>query len=298
MATYVFSDVHGHAKTLRRMIERVSPSEDDAIIMLGDMIDRGPDPMDVVDACRELHNCTVLMGNHEDLMLGYLKGKGDPIEHYLDLYNWKINGGDTTRKGLKSLKRASIDDYNELIDWFESLPLWTHAWVGDRLYLFVHAGIDPRFVGELPDEWTPEAIDELMLRQSVKKGVEELMEIRSELSSYELLHCGLDELVWIRENFWRHHTGLINEKGEGPIIISGHTPTPYLPLIADVSESDLCDTNGLFHIGKLGADETTGGVADRWDIDCGCAGGHGFGQLLMMRLDDGEEFYEAVREGE
>jgi serine/threonine protein phosphatase 1 len=49
---------------------------------------------------------------------------------------------------------------------------------------------------------------------------------------------------------------------------------------------------------KVGASAQTGGVADRWDIDCGAAGGAGFGNLLMLRLDDGQETYEPVREGE
>jgi serine/threonine protein phosphatase 1 len=39
-------------------------------------------------------------------------------------------------------------------------------------------------------------------------------------------------------------------------------------------------------------------VADRWDIDCGAAGGAGFGKLLMLRIDDEVEFYEPIREGE
>ena len=41
-----------------------------------------------------------------------------------------------------------------------------------------------------------------------------------------------------------------------------------------------------------------GAERDRWDIDSGAAGGAGFGQVLVLRLDDGEEFYEPVREGE
>ncbi len=45
---------------------------------------------------------------------------------------------------------------------------------------------------------------------------------------------------------------------------------------------------------KIGADESTGGVADRWDIDAGAAGGAGFGRVGIMRLDDGAEFYEDI----
>ena len=36
MATYVFSDVHGHAATLDRLLSRISPSSSDSIYMLVD----------------------------------------------------------------------------------------------------------------------------------------------------------------------------------------------------------------------------------------------------------------------
>ena len=49
---------------------------------------------------------------------------------------------------------------------------------------------------------------------------------------------------------------------------------------------------------RVGASEATGGVADRWAIDCGAAGGAGWGRILMLRLDDECEFYATVEEGE
>ena len=42
MATYVFSDIHGHVEPLRRALERINPTESDVFYCLGDMIDRGP----------------------------------------------------------------------------------------------------------------------------------------------------------------------------------------------------------------------------------------------------------------
>ena len=104
--------------------------------------------------------------------------------------------------------------------------------------------------------------------------------------------------MWIREDFWGYPTGLVNDRGEGPIVIAGHTPTRYLDHMADRPDRSSMGANGLCQMVRVGACEETGNVADRWDIDCGCAGGAGFGQLLMLRLDDGEEIYEAVREGE
>ena len=268
MATYVFSDVHGHFGTLDRLLERVSPSSDDRIFMLGDMIDRGPDPISVVRCCHDLPNTTVLMGNHEDLMLSYY---ADPDSSMAQI-NWEINGAWPTQEGLAKLP---VDERVELARWLFTLPLYAQTEVGGRRYLLVHAGIDPQRIDRSDIEvWDEQAVDRVIANQ------------------YR------DDLMWIREDFWGYPTGLVDEHGEGPIVIAGHTPTRYLDLMACLPDRSSTGDNGLCRMVRCGACEATGGVADRWDIDCGCAGGFGFGQLLMLRLDDGEEIYEPVREGE
>ena len=268
MATYVFSDVHGHFGTLDRLLERVSPSSDDRIFMLGDMIDRGPDPISVVRCCHDLPNTTVLMGNHEDLMLSYY---ADPDSSMAQI-NWEINGAWPTQEGLAKLP---VDERVELARWLFTLPLYAQTEVGGRRYLLVHAGIDPQRIDRSDIEvWDEQAVDRVIANQ------------------YR------DDLMWIREDFWGYPTGLVDEHGEGPSVIAGHTPTRYRDLMAYLPDRSSTGDNGLCRMVRCGACEATGGVADRWDIDCGCAGGFGFGQLLMLRLDDGEEIYEPVREGE
>lgn len=268
MATYVFSDVHGHFGPLDRMLERVSPTSDDRIFMLGDMIDRGPDPMAVVKCCHELPNTTVLMGNHEDLMLSFYANPDSPSARI----NWEINGAWPTQEGFRSLP---MEERVEIARWLFTLPLYAQTEVGGRRYLLVHAGVDPSRIRPRPaQEWDEAAIDQMMAEQYG------------------------EDLMWIREEFWGAPTGMVDEQGRGPIVIAGHTPTRYLDYMADRPDRSSQDEQGLCRMVRVGACEQTGGVADRWNIDCGCAGGAGYGQLLMLRLDDEEEFYEPVREGE
>ena len=47
--TYVMSDIHGMGALLEKMLEKLSFSEEDVLYILGDMIDRGPDPAKVLD---------------------------------------------------------------------------------------------------------------------------------------------------------------------------------------------------------------------------------------------------------
>ena len=271
MATYVFSDVHGHFGALDRLLERVSPTSDDRIFMLGDMIDRGPDPISVVRFCHDLPNCTVLMGNHEDLMLSYYADPDDPSA----AINWEINGAYPTQDGFRALP---VEERVELARWLFTLPLYAQAEVAGRHYLLVHAGIDPSRLD--------------------LSSIDDVGSIDEETLDGLLGNQYRDDLMWIRDDFWGYPTGLVNDRGEGIITIAGHTPTPYLSFMADRPDRSPTNEKGLGRMVRVGACEATGGVADRWDIDCGCAGGAGYGQLLMLRLDDQEEFYEPVREGE
>ena len=266
MATYVFSDVHGHAAPLDRLLERVSPSDGDAIYMLGDMIDRGPDPLRVMQLCRNLPGCTTLRGNHEDLMLSFFEKPHDAMAQF----NWVINGGGTTAEQLAELPGTECAEW---LEWVESLPLSAHTRVNGRAYLLVHAGLRPIGLAGFGD-CTDEELDMLIATQAP------------------------EDLLWIREEFWEEPTGLIDETGAGAIVIAGHTPTPYLErMYVDLDRSVYGD-DGLARMVTVGAGPKTGGIADRWNIDCCAAAGHPRGQVLMLRLDDGEEFYEPVGEGE
>ncbi len=266
MATYVFSDVHGHHRTLERLLERVSPSDEDVVWILGDMVDRGPDPVSVMRTCRALAKGHILMGNHEDMMLCAFKNPRDITQRF----QWEINGGATTAKGLSSL---SNEECMDLIEWVDSLPLAAHIYVGEQAYLLVHAGLRALNFSAR-SRWTDVTMDALLRYQNP------------------------EDMLWIRDEFWGQPTGFVDERGVGPIVIAGHTPVPYVQDLADVYDRPARNEDGECQIMHLGATEATGGVADRWAIDCGAAGGAGWGRIGMIRLDDGVEFYESVLEDE
>ena len=249
MSTYVFSDVHGHRLPLERALERVSPSEGDRFFCLGDMIDRGPDPVGVLRVCRSLPGACALMGNHEDLMVSCLSDPRDPLA----AMNWGLNGGAATSEGLAAI---SADEANELMDWVRSLPRWAQAVVGGRRYLLVHAGV--RLGARVPEAWDDASAAAWLDAQDP------------------------EDLSWIREEFWGAPEGLSGAGGGGPVVVAGHTPTSL--------DRPALDSDGRARMVRVGA--------DRWDIDCCAAGGSGIGQVLVLRLDDGEEFYEPVRDGE
>lgn len=73
MARKIFiGDVHGCRDELVELLDRLSPTSDDGVILLGDLIDRGPDPKGVVRLVRDLGYWCIL-GNHEEKALRFLR---------------------------------------------------------------------------------------------------------------------------------------------------------------------------------------------------------------------------------
>lgn len=85
MATVAIGDIHGQAKALCDLLERVRPNivAGDTVVFLGDYIDRGPDTRGCIDAVLEFidtvpASVVCLRGNHEDW---FLKTMANPREH-------------------------------------------------------------------------------------------------------------------------------------------------------------------------------------------------------------------------
>lgn len=265
MATYVFSDIHGHLRPLERVIERIAPSDDDRFFCLGDMIDRGPDPLGTIRFVRALPNVCVLSGNHEDLMLTWYRNQNDPMA----LADWAFNGGGVTLGGFQALDDAGRA---ELVAWLEGLPAYAVCTAGDRTYALAHAGIIP--YGGPARSWDEEALEIFLSALNPQ------------------------DLMWVRYEFWESATGLLDADGNGPIVVAGHTPTAYLEQMRAQMDRPVIDDEGRCQSVRVGDPDAHGGVFDKWNIDSGCAGGAGFGQVTVIRLDDGEEFREPIAEGE
>ena len=93
---WVIGDVHGHHEALEDLIQIIEPSESDHIVILGDLIDRGPDSFQVIRMVRTNNNIHSIKGNHEAMMLEHFDV--DYIERpgYDMLRFWYYNGGKDT----------------------------------------------------------------------------------------------------------------------------------------------------------------------------------------------------------
>lgn len=279
MAIYVMSDIHGHARALDEVLSLASPGDDDRVYVLGDMVDRGPEPVDVIRRVRALPNVQVLMGNHERMLLDVLLDTGE-----MDSFTWALNGGFATATGLDVLDR---DEYTELIDWMSGLPLYDVVDTADRRYILAHAGFDPM---EARAFLATAGVDVSEGRGAAEASRELLLDMLSRQAS--------ETLLWVREEFWGQPTGLVGRDGTGPVVVVGHTPSIVLASYADRMANEGADEEGRGLVVPVGACDDTDGVADRIDIDCSAAAGAPRGRVGIVRLDDGAAWYAAVRDGE
>lgn len=146
MRTIVIGDVHGCYNELKDLISTLETEgaynkNTDKLVFLGDYIDRGDDSRLVIEYVRKLQennsNVIALMGNHEDMLLDFIDGKGD---------NWTFNGCGATLKSYNGFEKQLEDD----IEWMRNLPLYHE----DEHCIYVHAGIDPYKPMEEQDAFT------------------------------------------------------------------------------------------------------------------------------------------------
>ncbi|MFO1452384.1 MAG: metallophosphoesterase [Opitutaceae bacterium] len=67
-------DIHGCHTEFAELLERVEPTKDDQLVLLGDLVNRGPDSLKVIDLAKQ-HRAISLLGNHELRLLNYRRTK-------------------------------------------------------------------------------------------------------------------------------------------------------------------------------------------------------------------------------
>jgi hypothetical protein len=113
----VIGDIHGCLKEFDELLKKVQYNkETDRLILVGDLIDRGPDSVGVVRRAREM-NLECAMGNHEYKFLRWFKGN----KHY-----------------------TSQDHYEKFTDadvtYINNMPYFIKL---DEKTAIVHAGVKP-----------------------------------------------------------------------------------------------------------------------------------------------------------
>jgi bis(5'-nucleosyl)-tetraphosphatase (symmetrical) len=125
MALYLIGDIQGCDAALGRLLDAIafSPSRD-RLVLLGDLVNRGPDSLAVLRRVMALQDAAAcLLGNHDLHLLALAQGIRQP------------HRGDTLADILHAPDRAAM------LDWLRLRPLALH----EAGVLMVHAGVLPQW---------------------------------------------------------------------------------------------------------------------------------------------------------
>jgi serine/threonine protein phosphatase 1 len=64
MTTIIIGDIHGCSREFSALLDKVAPNSDDRLVLLGDLLNKGPDPVGVFQTFESL-DCICLLGNHD-----------------------------------------------------------------------------------------------------------------------------------------------------------------------------------------------------------------------------------------
>lgn len=190
---YCISDIHGNYGLYKQLMDKLCLSEKDTVFILGDICDRGKNPMSILEDIMARTNVIPLAGNH-DFVAAYCLGiltmelteenaeKLD-VETLQGIMEWLADGGETTLKDFRELPQ----DRQELIlDFIGEFDLYAEVTVNGQEYVLVHAGLDN-------------------------------FSMNKPLDAYSL-----DELLFSRPDYSKEYF-------DDKIVITGHTPTALIP---------------------------------------------------------------------
>lgn len=183
------SDLHGNYKAYITMLEKINFKNTDMLYILGDILDRGPNPIKIILDLMNRPNVEIIAGNHCVMAcecLAFLRQEitEESLEKIDEemiekLLNWQQNGSvSTTDEFHKCDKKTQ----KEIVDFISDFEVYDEIEVEGKTFILVHAGLG----NFAPDK---------------------------ELWEYEL-----DELVWERADYERKYF-------EDKYVITGHTPT-------------------------------------------------------------------------
>lgn len=219
---YAMADIHGCYDKYISMLEKIRFGSGDSLFVLGDVIDRGPEPIKVVRDMMDRVNVFPIMGNHECagfVVLRRLMAEitEENVDTQLDaalmggLAEWIANGGDVT---LRQFQKLSADERALVLDYIGGFPLYDCVETDAGIFVLVHAGLGDFREGKKLSQYT------------------------------------VEQLAFVRPDFERRYYA-----DESVHIVTGHTPTELIWGRAEIykSHGNVCiDCGAVFPNGRLG----------------------------------------------
>jgi len=267
MATYAIGDVQGCYASLQQLIRtiRFNPRQD-RLWFVGDLVNRGPDSLQVLRYIKGLGSAAVtVLGNHDLFLLAVAGGLAD------------LRPNDTLAQVLEA------PDRDELIAWLKRQPLLYR----EGAFVLVHAGLLPQWTVEEAQHLAEEA--ETALRGNQWTAMLKALHPSGHVQWSSDL-TGSARYAGITKVLTRLRTcsgdGSMESSFSGPpeLAPKGFRPWFEIPARRHASTTVVCG-----HWAALGLRLAANLLA----LDSGCVYG---GQLTAVRLEDRKVFQVSCRE--
>ena len=146
---YIVSDIHGCYDEYKALLQKINFSDEDELYVLGDVVDRGPEPINILLDMMNRQNVIFIMGNHEFIMYTIMKKLTVEIteencEEYLsaeDILNynlWLQDGGEITATQFRNLL---LSEKLDILDYLSEASIYETIEHDGNEYVLVHAGL-------------------------------------------------------------------------------------------------------------------------------------------------------------
>lgn len=176
---YVMSDLHGEYDKYIKMLDKINFREKDTMYILGDVVDRGLQPMPILLDMMKRKNIVPIFGNHELMALPVLEELIDfsddkkDIEQYLSCdikkayMHWNCHGAETT---IDSFLKLNVNDRVAVLNYLKSFKKYETIIDDDEnKILLVHAGLGNYTLGKSLEMYSDY---ELTVMRPMVNGVE------------------------------------------------------------------------------------------------------------------------------
>ncbi len=192
---YVISDIHGCYDEYMELLKKINLKDSDTLYVLGDVVDRGPHPVKVLQDMMLRVNVFPIIGNHDYVAIMLLKKlcvevTEENVENYLsekdmqDYMHWLKDGGQTT---IDEFLKLDAEERQDILDYLEEFSIYEELEVNGKEFVLVHAGIN-EFAED--KEWE---------------------------------EYSLADLLFYRADYKKRYFS-----NENKFLVTGHTPTPRL----------------------------------------------------------------------
>lgn len=147
---FVIGDIHGMKDKYEEMLEKMAPSDTDAVFVLGDVIDVGDDSIEILKDMMYRANIYPVLGEHEYMARKVLPLIADfkSTEEALD----RLSGEEKdlldkwltmkSEKTISDFLLLSDEDKESIIDYLSEFQSYEQVQAGGKTFVLSHAGID------------------------------------------------------------------------------------------------------------------------------------------------------------